>query len=122
MTVTAARPASSAACRARTIPLPPALEDLRGPADMLALPPRLYWSGDSVGGHFDLTDPAQAALAYESVLETARSADDITAHLNAALLTAMWPAIALGMRTATRRAWENAFPVLAASAVAPSAA
>jgi hypothetical protein len=121
MTVTAARTTGAATRRERPVPVPAALADLRGPAEVLDLPSRLYWSGDGAGGRFDLTDPDQAALAYESVLEAARTLDDITAHLNAALLAAMWPAIALGMRTPTRRAWETAFPTLAAPA-APAAA
>lgn len=121
MTVTAARTTGAATRRERLVPVPADLADLRGPVDVLDLPPRLYWSGDGAGGRFDLTDPDQAALAYESVLEAARTLGDITAHLNVALLTAMWPAIALGMRTPTRRAWETAFPALAATA-APAAA
>ncbi|MGH3167421.1 MAG: hypothetical protein ACRDN0_16210 [Trebonia sp.] len=122
MTVTAARITGAAARRARPVPVPAALADLRGPDGVLELPPRLYWSGGSAGGRFDLTDPDQAALAYESVLETARGLGDITAHLNAGLLAALWPAIALGMRTATRRAWETSFPGLAAPAAAAPAA
>ena len=67
----------------------------------------------SPGGRFDLADPGQAATAYEAVLENARTLGDITGCLDARLLAALWPDIALGMRSATRAAWEAAFPVLA---------
>jgi hypothetical protein len=122
MTVTDARVPGAATRRARPVPVPAALDELHGPAGVLDLPARLYWSGAGEGGRFDLTDPDQAALGYESVFEAARSVDDITGHLDAGLLVQLWPAIALGMRTATRRAWESAFPVLAAAASAPAAA
>src|SRR5271170_3522087 len=119
MTATAARATGAATRRARPVLLPASLADLHGPAGVLELPPRLYWSGAEPGGRFDLADPGQAAAAYEAVLENARALGDITACLNARLLAALWPDIALGMRTATRTAWEAAFPQLA---TAPAAA
>jgi hypothetical protein len=119
MTATAAWAPGAAIRRARRVIVPASLADLYGPADVLDLPARLYWSGPGMGGRFDLAVPDQAAIAYEAVLEAARVLDDITAHLDAGLLAALWPT--LGMRTATRRAWEAAFPELAAAS-APTAA
>ena len=113
MTATAAGASGAATSHARRVIVPASLADLHGPAGVLDLPARLYWSGPGAGGRFDLADPDQVAVAYEAVLEAARALDDITCHLDAALLTALWPT--LGMRTATRRAWEAAFPELAAA-------
>ena len=119
MTATAARASGAATRRARRVIVPASLADLRGPADALDLPARLYWSGPGIGGRFDLAVPDQAAIAYEAVLEAARALDDITAHLDAGLLATLWPT--LGMRTATRRAWEAAFPELAAASALTAA-
>jgi len=94
---------------------PPSLADLHGPAGVLELPPRLCWSGATPDVRFDLANPSQSAAAYEAVLENARTLGDITAHVDARLLAALWPDIVLGMRTATRAAREAAFPELAAA-------
>lgn len=116
MTATVARTPGTATRRARPVLLPASLASLHGPAaGVLELPPRLYWSGADPGGRFDLADPVQAAAAYEAILDNASTLADITAHLDAGLLAALWPDIALGMRTATRAAWEAAFPLLAAA-------
>jgi hypothetical protein len=87
---------------------------LHGPSSGLVVPPRrLWWSGNE-GAAFDLSDRAQAAELYEAVLEAARAYHDITDHLDAGLLVELWPE--LGMRRATRQAWEAAHSVLASAA------
>lgn len=82
-------------------------------------PRRLWWSGEE-GTAFDLDDRGQAAELYEAVFEAARTHHDIADHLDAALLVELWPE--LGMRRATRQAWEAAHPVLAAATASSPAA
>jgi hypothetical protein len=94
--------------RLRPVIVPASLGDLRGPAaGVVELPVRLYWSGSR---QFDLADPHQAADLCEAVLDTAATAADITAYLNADVLASAWPV--LGMSRAKRDAWESRFPVL----------
>jgi len=95
----------------RPIVVPASLDELHGPSSGLVTLPRcLWWSGEE-GTAFDLGDRGQAAELYEAVLEAARTYRDITDHLDAGLLVELWPE--LGMRRATRLAWEDAHPVLA---------
>jgi hypothetical protein len=82
-------------------------------------PRRLWWSGED-GTAFDLSSRAQAAELYEAIFEAARTYQDITDYLDAGLLIELWPG--LGMRRATRRAWEAAHPVLAAASASIHAA
>jgi len=96
----------------RPIVVPVSLDELHGPSSGLVTPPRrLWWSGEE-GTVFDLGNRGQAAELYEAVFEAARSYHDITDHLDPVLLVALWPE--LGMRRATRQAWEAMHPVLAA--------
>jgi hypothetical protein len=93
---------------------------LHGPSSGLVTPPRrLWWSGEE-GTAFDLGNRGQAAELYEAVFEAARTYHDITDHLDAELLIGLWPE--LGMRRATRQAWEEAHPVLAAATASTHAA
>jgi hypothetical protein len=104
----------------RPIVVPASLDELHGPSSGLVTPPRrLWWSGEE-GTAFDLANRVQAAELYEAIFEAARTYQDITDLLDARLLTELWPE--LGMRRATRQAWEAAHPVLAAAAVAGHAA
>jgi hypothetical protein len=103
--------------RLRPVIVPASLDDLRGPASgIVELPVRLYWSGSR---QFDLADPHQAADLCEAVLDTAATAADITAYLNAGLLISAWPV--LGMSRAKRDAWESRFPVLRRQRLAAAA-
>ena len=86
---------------------------------MVTPPRRLCWSGEEDAA-FDLGNRGQAAELYEAVFEAARTERDITDYLDAGLLAELWPE--LGMRRATRQAWEAAHPVLAAAAAASHAA
>ena len=104
----------------RPIVVPVSLDELHGPSSGSVVPPRrLWWSGneDTV---FDLGNRAQAAELYEAILDSARTSRDITEYLDAALLLELWPD--LGMRRATRQAWEGAHPALAAARASGNAA
>jgi hypothetical protein len=68
--------------------LPPALENLVGPADgVVELPLDLAWSGDRL---FDLADPAQRYLYHMTVLTSAVTREHYTSWLNASLLRSDW--------------------------------
>jgi hypothetical protein len=89
----------------------PALANLHGAHDgTLVVPRRLYWSGDADCGQVDLANEDEIALAYESIIETARTTADLAEHLNAELLIRVWPT--LGIAPARREAWEASNPVL----------
>lgn len=92
------------------------LADLRGPVGgLVKLPQRLFWScPDRV---FDLADPEQALEMYEAVFDAARSQADLSEHVNAGLLTRLWPELTLAPRV--RRAWEAAHPLLVLGGVIP---
>jgi hypothetical protein len=95
----------------RPIVVPASLDELHGPSSGLVTPPRrLWWSGDE-GTAFDLGNRSQAAELYEAVFEVGRTIQDFTDLLDASLLIELWPE--LGMRRATRHAWEAAHQVLA---------
>jgi hypothetical protein len=97
----------------RPIVVPASLDDLHGPSSGLVMPPRrLWWSGEEAV-KFDLGNRSQATELYEAIFEAARTYQDIVDHLDAGLLTELWPE--LGMRRAIRQAWEAAHPVLAAA-------
>jgi hypothetical protein len=104
----------------RPVVVPARLDELHGPSSGPVTPPRrLWWSGEE-GTAFDLDNRVQAAELYEAIFEAARTYRDITDLLDARLLIELWPE--LGMRRATRQAWEAAHPVLAAAAMAGHAA
>jgi hypothetical protein len=117
----AAAPAAAAKPRQlRPIVVPASLDELHGPSSGLVTPPlRLWWSGEE-GTAFDLGDRGQAVELYEAVFEAARTPHDINDYLDAGLLVELWPE--LGMRRATRQAWEAVHPVLAAATASSHAA
>lgn len=87
--------------------MPASLDELHGPSSGLVSPPRrLWWSGDE-DTKFDLGNRSQAAELYEAIFEAARTYDDITGHLDAGLLTELWPE--LGMRRATRQEYRKEY-------------
>lgn len=89
-----------------------ALAKLHGPAGRVVEPPRhLWWSGAPA---VDLSDLGQAAVFYESVLDTG-SPEDLAAWLNAGLLSELWPS--LGMRADQQARWEALNPQLAGAKV-----
>ena len=89
------------------------LSDLHGPVSgVIELPQHLFWS--AVDHKFNLDARFDALAAYQSVLNNARNADDLTTFLNSTLLRDLWRDLVLPARI--RQAWETAHPELAAPA------
>ena len=98
----------------------PALMNLHGPHDgTLVVPRRLYWSGGADCGQVDLANEDEIALAYESIIEAARTTADLMEHLNAQLLIRVWPT--LGIAPARREAWQASNPELSLTQVQTAA-
>jgi hypothetical protein len=88
--------------------LPPALDQLAGPADgVVELPLDLAWSGDR---RFDLADPVQRYLYHMTVLTSAVTREHYTRWLNASLLSGDWSRLRLPRPL--REAWQAHFPEL----------
>jgi hypothetical protein len=103
----------------RAVVVPASLADLRGPAaGLIELPQRLFWSG--IDRVFDLSDRDRLLEMYESVLDAARSQEDLAEYLDGETVATVWPHLALSPRV--RRAWESAHPRLPQSAPAVTAA
>src|ERR1700729_1074997 len=91
------------------------LADLRGPvAGPVELPLRLFWSGTS--RTFARGDPGTRQWVYETVLQEASRAEDLTTLLDGGQLVALWPR--LFVPKGVRQAWEDEHPVLRAAAAA----
>ncbi|MCL2583088.1 MAG: hypothetical protein FWE35_11595 [Streptosporangiales bacterium] len=91
------------------------LAGLHGPAEgTVTLPQQLCWSKHTP--EFDLSDEDQALELYETVFDSARSAEDLAGYVNGRLLAQLWPELDIAPRV--RRAWEAAHPLLA---LAPAA-
>ncbi|MGI5243921.1 hypothetical protein [Dactylosporangium sp. CA-139066] len=85
------------------------LRELRGPAGAtVTLDRRLDWSGD---GHYDLDDPGDLQLMYQTVLNQASSVDDLCRWLDGPTLRRIWPDLWLPHRL--RALWQARFPELA---------
>jgi hypothetical protein len=98
----------------------PALADLQGPRDgLLIVPRRLYWSGDDQCGVVDLRNEDEIALAYEAIIDAARTTADLAGSLNAELLVRVWST--LGIVLARREVWEAKNPELALARVVSAA-
>jgi hypothetical protein len=88
--------------------LPPALDQLAGPADgVVELPLDLAWSGDR---RFDLADPVQRYLYHMTVLTSAVTREHYTRWLNASLLSGDWSRLRLPRPL--RETWQEHFPEL----------
>lgn len=88
--------------------LPPALDQLAGPADgVVELPLELAWSGDR---RFDLADPMQRYLYHMTVLTSAVTREHYTSWLNASLLCGDWGRLRLPRPL--REIWQARFPEL----------
>jgi hypothetical protein len=88
--------------------LPPALDQLVGPADgVVELPLDLAWSGDR---RFDLADPVQRYLYHMTVLTSAVTREHYTRWLNASLICGDWSRLRLPR--ALRETWQAHFPEL----------
>jgi hypothetical protein len=85
------------------------LDDLCGPTEgTVTLPQHLDWSGNA---SYDLDKPTRLASMYRTVLNEARSTDDLRAWIDGRLLAQLWPTLWLPPQV--RRLWENRFPELA---------
>lgn len=85
------------------------LSDLRGPArGVVTLDRRLDWSGASA---YDLDDPGDILLMYQTVLNQATTVADLHRWLDGDLLRRLWPSLWLPARL--RALWQARFPELA---------
>jgi hypothetical protein len=93
----------------------PSLADLRGPAEgTVELPLRLFWS--CPGHTFDLGDLDMRLWLYQTVLREASRPEDLTTYLDSDTLIDLWPDLFLP--SGVRQAWEDAHPLLRATAAA----
>lgn len=90
--------------------VPSRLTDLHGPTGgHVTLDRSLDWSGDST---YDLDDPGDLQVMYQTVLNQAASAEDLNHWLNADVLRRVWPSLWLPARL--RALWQARFSELAA--------
>jgi hypothetical protein len=88
--------------------VPETLTELIGPtAGVVRLPGHLDWSEQRV---YNLDDPAELGLLYETVIRESASADDLRTFLNEDMLRRVWPRLWLPARV--RRLWQASFPQL----------
>jgi hypothetical protein len=84
------------------------LSDLRGPVrGAVILDRRLDWSGDST---YDLDDPGDILLMYQTVLNQATTVTDLHRWLDGETLRRLWPSLWLPARL--RALWQARFPEL----------
>jgi hypothetical protein len=99
----------------RGVMVAPSLADLRGPAEgTVELPLRLFWS--CPGHTFDLGDLDMRRWLYQTVLREASRPEDLTTYLDGDTLIALWPDLFLP--AGVQQAWEDAHPLLRATAAA----
>lgn len=104
-------PAGSRYVDQRSYAVPENLADLRGPiSGQVVLDRWLDWSGDST---YDLDDPGDLQVMYQTVLNQAASAADLRRWLDAATLCRLWPSLWLPARL--RLLWQARFPELVTS-------
>ncbi len=85
------------------------LDDLKGrTGGVVSLPLWLDWS--VWRPRYDLADPQAAGAMYQTVLQEARSEDDLTQFLNRDLLCEVWPS--LHLPAYLKDAWEQQHPAL----------
>ena len=90
--------------------VPTSLADLHGPAGgQVTLNRAMDWSGDST---YDLDDPGDLQVMYQTVLNQAATVDDLSRWLNADTLRQVWPRLWLPARL--RALWQARFSELAA--------
>ena len=103
-------PSGSRYADQRHYAVPARLSDLRGPrGGMVTLDRSLDWSGDAT---YDLDDAGDVQLMYQTVLNQAVSAEDLSRWLDGDLLRRLWPNLWLPARL--RALWQSRFPELAA--------
>jgi len=85
------------------------LDELRGPTrGVVRLDRTLAWSADA---RYDLDDPGDLLVMYQTVLNEASTPDDLRSWIDADTLRRLWPSLWLPGRL--RALWEARFPELA---------
>jgi hypothetical protein len=85
------------------------LAELNGPiTGVVRLDSSLDWSGDP---HYDLDDPGDLQVMYQTVLNEASTVDDLRRWLDGPTLQRTWPQLWLPSRL--RALWEARLPELA---------
>jgi len=101
-------PAGSRYVDQRHYVVPASLAELRGPASgVVTLDRRLDWSGD---GAYDLDDPGDLLVMYQTVLNQAATVADLRRWLDGDTLRRLWPSLWLPGRL--RALWQARFPEL----------
>ena len=101
-------PAGSRYLDQRSYAVPRSLADLRGPTSgQVTLDRWLDWSGDST---YDLDDPGDLQVMYQTVLNQATADADLRRWLDAATLCRLWPSLWLPSRL--RLLWQARFSEL----------
>ena len=91
--------------------VPTSLTDLRGPVTgIVTLDQQLDWSGN---GRYDLDDPGDLQVMYQTVLNQAATVDDLHRWLDETTLRRVWSQLWLPARV--RALWEVRFPELASA-------
>lgn len=84
------------------------LAELRGPTGgVVTLGRQLDWSGDP---RYDLNDPGDLQVLYQTVLNEAASVEDLRRWLDGDTLRRLWPHLWLAPRL--RALWEAGIPEL----------
>jgi hypothetical protein len=101
-------PAGSRYVDQRSYAVPESLADLRGPTSgQVTLDRWLDWSGDST---YDLDDPGDLQVMYQTVLNQAATDADLCRWLDGDTLRRLWPSLWLPARL--RLLWQARFPEL----------
>jgi hypothetical protein len=109
MTTGRIAPPGSTYAEQRHYVVPARLADLHGPATgVVVLDHQLDWSGE---GRYDLDDPGDRQLMYQTVLNQAATADVLCRWLDERTLRQIWQDLWLPGRL--RALWQARFPELA---------
>jgi hypothetical protein len=104
-------PSGSRYADQRHYAVPARLRDLRGPRGGKATLDRsLDWSGDA---SYDLDDAGDLQVMYQTLLNQAVSAEDLSRWLDGDLLRRLWPDLWLPARL--RALWQSRVPELGGS-------
>jgi hypothetical protein len=103
-------PAGSRYVDQRHYVVPASLAELSGPVSgVVVLDRHLDWSGDAT---YDLDDPGDLQVMYQTVLNQAATVADLRKWLDGDTLRRLWPDLWLPARL--RALWQARFPELAA--------
>lgn len=103
-------PAGSRYVDQRHYVVPASLAELRGlVSGVVTLDRQLDWSGD---GAYDLDDPGDLQVMYQTVLNQAVTVADLRRWLDGDTLRRLWPSLWLPARL--RALWQACFPELVA--------